>query len=374
MKVLIAGDYCPRSRVSDIINKGDFATIFEEVCPLTKQVDYSIVNLECPVVEGDAKPIEKIGPNLKCSRMGVEALKYAGFSCVTLANNHFYDFGEEGVRQTVLSLNESKIDYLGGGDNLDEASKILYKEIGGKTLAIINCCEHEFSIATDKAAGSNPLNPVKQYYALKIAREKADFVLVIIHGGHEHFQLPSLRMVETYRFFIDNGADAVVNHHQHCFSGFELYKGRPIFYGLGNFCFDNIEKQNGIWTEGYAVTIDFSTGGIDFQIHPYLQCAEEPKIKMLPEKSYSKRISELNEIISDANELQKKIIEYYRSSALQYENAFEPTYNRYYLGAKRRGWLKSLIGKRKRLLLENFIICESHRDKVMWWLQSREGR
>ena len=54
-----------------------------------------------------------------------------------------------------------------------EASKILYKEIAGMTLAIINCCEHEFSIATEKTAGSNPLNPIKQYYAIKEAKEKA---------------------------------------------------------------------------------------------------------------------------------------------------------------------------------------------------------
>ena len=48
------------------------------------------------------------------------------------------------------------------------------------------------------------------------AKKKADFVLVIVHGGSEHFQLPTPRMQATYRFFVDAGADAVVNHHQHC--------------------------------------------------------------------------------------------------------------------------------------------------------------
>ena len=64
--------------------------------------------------------------------------------------------------------------------------------------------------------------------------------------------------------------------------------------------------------------------------------------------------------------LKKKQNEYYRKSSPQYENIFEPVRNRYFLGAKRRGWLPSLISKKKRLLLENFITCESHLDKVFW--------
>jgi poly-gamma-glutamate synthesis protein (capsule biosynthesis protein) len=121
---------------------------------------------------------------------------------------------------------------VGGGTNLQEASKILYKKIDEKVLALINCCENEFSIATEVTAGSNPLNPIQQYYAIQEAKSKADYVLVIVHGGHELWQLPSPRMQETYRFFIDAGADAVVNHHQHCYSGYEIYKKKPYILNL----------------------------------------------------------------------------------------------------------------------------------------------
>ena len=62
MKVLIAGDYCPRFRVCDIIERGEFPKVFQDICALTKSVDYSLVNLECPVIEGGYKPIDKIGP------------------------------------------------------------------------------------------------------------------------------------------------------------------------------------------------------------------------------------------------------------------------------------------------------------------------
>ena len=80
-----------------------------------------------------------------------------------------------------------KLDIVGVGRNLKEAEKVLYLEKDGKTIAVINCCEHEFSLATETEAGANPLNPVRQFYAIQEAKKKANYVLVIVHGGHEMF-------------------------------------------------------------------------------------------------------------------------------------------------------------------------------------------
>ena len=175
-------------------------------------------------------------------------------------------------------------------------------------------------------------------------------------------------MVETYRFFVDSGADAVVNHHQHCYSGYEVYHGKPIFYGLGNFCFDLAKNRKGTWTEGYAVLIDFSSSDPLFSIHPYRQCAEKPKVEMLPQDAFNKRIEELNAIITNPRELQTRVDKYYASCADQYSTIFEPIRNRFYLGAKHRGWLPSLINKDRKLVATNFIVCESHRDKLLHFL------
>ena len=157
---------------------------------------------------------------------------------------------------------------------------MLYKQIGKETLAIVNCCEHESSIASDEHGGSNPLNPIAQYYAIQEAKKKADYVLVIMHGGVEHYQLPTPRMRETYRFFIDARADAVINHHQHCYSGYEIYQGKPIFYGLGNLCFDRSDKRGSIWDEGYLVELSFANSLITHRIIPYHQCDAEAKVVM----------------------------------------------------------------------------------------------
>lgn len=368
MKILIAGDFCPRDRVAELFERQDYASVLEETRSLINGVDYSIVNFECPVVEKNGTPIKKAGPNLCCSSRGIEAIKYAGFDCVTLANNHFRDFGDDGCCNTLSVLNKNKIDYVGGGRCIEEAQETKYVNLQGQTLAIINACEHEYSIASDTNAGSNPLNPIQQFYAIQEARKKAAFVLVIIHGGHEYYQLPSPRMVELYRFFVDAGADVVLNHHQHCFSGYEIYNGKPIFYGLGNFCFDMPSRNIGTWTEGYAVTIDYSKEKIAFDIHPYIQCAEIPTIHFLENSFYNQRIDKLNEIIESKVALKKSVERYYEKSIPVVEATFEPIHNRIYLWLKTHGILPSLIRKNNKEKIRNYVCCEAHKDRLVYWL------
>ena len=279
MKIIVAGDFAPRARLAKQIEERKFSEVFpEDVRKVIKSADFSFVNFESPVVEDGYQPIPKCGPNLRCTSAAAEAVRYAGFTGVTMANNHILDFGPEGLRKSIECCKSQDLDVVGVGDNLSEAEKILYLEKDGKKLAIINCCEHEFSIASDTTAGANPLNPIRQYYSIQEAKKQADYVLVIVHGGHEHFQLPSPRMQETYRFFVDAGADAVVNHHQHCYSGYEVYRGKPIFYGLGNFCFDRPGKVS-TWNEGYLVALD--TLDSTFMVIPYNQCAYTPSVRLL---------------------------------------------------------------------------------------------
>lgn len=364
MKVLIAGDFVPRGRVSNQIEGLNF-NFLEDVRPVIQSVDYAIVNYESPVCLGNEKPIPKIGPSLRCSEKGIEVIKWAGFNCVTLANNHFLDYGKEGVENTLEACKEYGLDFVGGGVNYQEASKVLYKKINGETLAIINCCEHEFSIATDASAGSNPLNPIQQYYAIKEAKEKADYVLIIVHGGHEMWQLPSPRMQETYRFFIDAGADAVVNHHQHCYSGYEFYNNKPIVYGLGNFCFDKQGYLPELWCYGYMVNINLSNE-IKIELYPYEQCRKEPKVRFLfDRKDFEGRIKELNNIITSPQKLQEVTYAYYSKNKKNICMAFEPYRGRILNKLYLIGLLPSFLNKNKKKKLLNLLQCESHRDKVL---------
>lgn len=361
MNILIAGDYVPWHRIKEFVNNNNFK-FFEELVYLTKNHDLSIINLEAPIVSGNAKPIEKCGPNLKTSPNVIGSLQYAGFNMVTLANNHIMDYGKEGLDETITCLKKGDIKYVGVGDNLEDAAKTFYFEKDGKRLAIINCCEHEFSIADPNAPGANPLNPIKQYYAIQEAREKADFVLVIVHGGHEEWQLPSPRMVETYRFFIDSGADAVVNHHQHCFSGYEIYENKPIFYGLGNFCFDWKNSKNS-WNEGYMVSLNLNKN-INFDLIPYEQCKNDASIKILDPSAFSEKIKALNEIINNKDKLKETTSEYYRSFSKSIQMLFEPYNNKFLKKMFYHGLLPKLTSTKKIKILQDYISCESHREKL----------
>ena len=372
MKVIVAGDFAPQFRVADLLRTERYSEVFpENLTNLIKSADFSFLNFECPIASPSFKPILKCGSNLKSDMTMIEAIKYLGFKGVTLANNHISDFGADGIYKTISSCTEAGIEVVGCGKDTKEAEKNLYINFGDEVLAVINCCEHEFSIASSSRSGANHLNPIKQYYAIHEAKSKADYVLVIVHGGHEYCQMPSLRMQETYRFFIDAGADIVVNHHQHCYSGYENYKGKSIFYGLGNFCFDDpsLADSKG-WTEGYMLEIDFAKK-TTCCIHPYVQCGSHPSVQLLSQDSFNDAIRNINKIISDSNQLEDYMSSYYQQSQKTVSSFIEPFQNRWVKAAQRRKLMPSFIFKSWIPFLYNVIFCESHRDKLEYYLYNK---
>lgn len=372
VKIIIAGDFAPRARVADLLVEERYSEILSEVQYITSKADYSIVNLEAPVVEKYSPTrIAKCGGHLKCDTKAIKAIKYAGFDMVTLANNHLNDYGSDGVLDTIRICHNEDIDTVGAGADLKQASATLYKEIKGVKFAFINCCEHEFSIATEYSPGTNPLNPVSQYYAISNAKKNADRVIVIVHGGHEHYQLPSPRMQEVYRFFVDAGADAVINHHQHCYSGYEIYNNRPIFYGIGNFCFDIVPaRHNSIWNKGYIVELLFDDN-VTFKIHPYAQCDGVPSVKLLTKDAYDEDIQKLNNTITSPKLLSLATETYY-SSVIDFElSLLEPYREGILLKLFRRGLLPKFIKNSKVSTILNRVDCESHRDKIIFALKKK---
>jgi poly-gamma-glutamate synthesis protein (capsule biosynthesis protein) len=274
---------------------------------------------------------------------------------------------------TRYTIEENGIKTVGVGNNLSEAAETLFIERGGETLAIINCCEHEYSIATETTAGANPLNPIQQYYKIQEARDVANYVLVIVHGGHEHYNLPSPRMQELYRFFIDSGADAVVNHHQHCYSGYEIYKEKPIFYGVGNFCFDRLnDGLPASWHEGYMVELSFGgNDGVKFRLIPYNQCKKEATVVLMNDKerdAFFQSIRQLNTVISDTSKLKRKHEEWMDSNGRGFEYQFFPYKNHWLISANIRRMFPSFLSKQRLLVLQNHFECESHRDRSLFAL------
>lgn len=166
-------------------------------------------------------------------------MKALGVDAVGLANNHFGDFGEAGMRSTWECLRENGIAWVGAGETLDDAYRALRFEKDGIRVAVVAACENEFGTATATTPGSAGYAPLR--LADRIAEEKktAEYVVVYFHGGNENNPFPSPKKNDWYRLWTRLGADAVIAMHTHCPQGHEIYEGKPIVYSMGEFLFSH---------------------------------------------------------------------------------------------------------------------------------------
>ena len=366
MRVIIAGDYAPIGRIHNSLEADPQYSPLSNVSELVHRADYAIVNLEAPL--GVGEKIQKSGPHLASTPKALSALKNAGFSCCTLANNHIRDYGSEGVLATIKTLRDFNLDYVGAGDNITSARNVLYTTVLDEVVAIVNVCENEYSIATKELAGAAPLDVVNTALAIKNAKSRAKTVIVIIHGGHEHFQYPSPRMVKLYRFFVEMGASAVVNHHQHCYSGYEYYHGYPIIYGLGNFCFDHLGIQNESWHYGYLVELQIKNGKIDVELLPYSQCHKSEGVDLLSDvekERFFESINEINTVIAEPERLEEVFNNFVREKkAKGVLGLYTPYLTDYARIAAGHNLLPKLLPKSKVRAILNYMSCESHYDET----------
>lgn len=364
MKLIICGDFVTAGRGMDAVRNS--TALSSEVVELLEEADFSIVNLEAPVADASDSPIRKVGPHLRTSLETLKYLKLCGVDVVTLANNHFYDYGREGVCKTIEACEEFGLLHVGGGRTEEERQSILYIEKDDTRVAILNYCESEFSVVDGE--GSNPIDPIHVYRDLQLAKENSDYRIVICHGGHEGYQLPSPRMKDWYHFFVEAGADIVCNHHQHCFSGIEQYQGGMIFYGLGNFFFDDhrpVRQRSDIWNFGYMVSLNITKGEINASVIPYKQCVNDASTVLLDldEKiQFEEEFSKFSSIINDDERLASTFNVMCKQQQRNFLVWFSPFTNRILMALCRRKLIPSFINQKKRLQLLNILRCEAHHD------------
>ena len=376
--IIIAGDCCLHARTVNM-DVTRLVTSFEDVTPIIQSADAALVNLETAVVESDLQPIKKAGPAFKADECVLDMIRNIGFTGVTLANNHFADYGQKGVEESLRLLNEYKLWYVGAGMNADMAARVGCLHVGDKKITVINACEHEFTVATVTKAGCNALDPMRIALQITKAKNIADYIIVIIHGGHEQYNLPAPRMQELYRAFVDFGADAVVNHHQHCYSGYEIYQGKPIVYGLGNFFFD-WQGQNADWNEGYIVKLELGNE-IGLHLIPYIQNAKEVGVRLMNETEkggFEKKVAELNNIIADSKQLREHLEDWAKAKEEEYMHIIRPKKGKRISQLERMhlipesqigNWMPEYMTQERRLLFKSLFQCESHQEIMNTILQ-----
>lgn len=191
---------------------------------------------------------------------------------VSLANNHVYDYGETALLDTMDTLKQYGIPYVGAGKNLEEAKEIVYFQAGDMKIAYVSATQVERSYVFTKEATATSAGVLRTFdpavflEVIKEAKANSDFVVVYVHWGTEGLNRFEADQQSLGHQYIDAGADLVIGDHTHCLQGIEYYKGVPIFYSLGNFWFNSRTLDTGI------VEADISGEGIvEFRFVPCLQ-------------------------------------------------------------------------------------------------------
>ena len=271
INIVIGGDTCPINRNLAAFRRGQAASLFKDLVPEFTAADYSVVNLECPLIDAPS-PIAKSGPVLGVDACCAATLRNAGICAVNLANNHIMDHGPQGLRRTIRACADAGLEVVGAGENLVAAGQPLIKEIAGMRVAFLGMAEREFCIAGHDAPGANPLDMIDFRRLVRKRQRDYDHLIVLLHGGKEYYPYPSPRLQKTCRFLVEEGASAVVCQHSHCAGTFEVYRNAAIVYGQGNLLFDlNIDEEG--WWDGFLVklTLEKDVPGARLQFIPHTQ-------------------------------------------------------------------------------------------------------
>ena len=254
-KMIIAGDIFPADSNRELFINGDGERLYgRDIIDLFQNADFSIINFEGSFYQSET-PINKSGPVIGNTPDTVNGFLALHPSLISLANNHSLDYGIDGYRLTRKVLQENKLQSIGMGDNLEEASKPYVLETPIGTIGIYACADYEFTIATEKRCGASPYDPLTSFDIVEDLRNKVDYLIVIFHGGKEHYRYPTPMVQRICRKFVDKGADFVVTNHTHCIGAKENYKNAEILYGQGNFLFDRKKNGDELWNTGLLVEI-----------------------------------------------------------------------------------------------------------------------
>ena len=264
LEIIIGADVVPTASNIEAFQKST-ALLFGGLNEIWQAADARIINLESPLTDG-AESAQKCGPSLSAPIACVEGIAQLNPSGVCICNNHIMDYGEEGLRSTRAALKQRHISCFGAGEDLDEADQPFFFVKHGVRIGVYAVCEHEFSFATERRAGANPIDLINFSDRLREIKSSCDRLIVLYHGGREGYAYPSPDVQRICRKAADCGASLVICQHSHIVGSSERWNNATIVYGQGNFIFDADDATEGFDT-GLLVryTIgDYGADQVDF--------------------------------------------------------------------------------------------------------------
>ena len=262
IRIFFAGDFCSKPSTSKI-------NVSKELKDLIQSCDLKVVNFEVPL-KPDIELPERKEERFFQNDDTPEFLRSLGFDLFSIANNHIYDWGEEGYKKTKEALGDAA---FGAGD-YNEAYQVKEVEIKGIKIGFLALSYFIIIQDIDRSEETSCayINDLKVNHVIIEAKKRLDFLFIICHDGIEYVDAPMPETIARYRDLIDYGADGIVGSHPHCPQGWEEYKGKPIFYSLGNFFFNSKEDtlyratNRAHWYEGRCVVLSVEDKQLSWEV------------------------------------------------------------------------------------------------------------
>lgn len=258
--LLFVGDIMLDRGVEVLIRKNSVFYPFEKIKNFLRGIDIVVGNLEGPILKNPPHfPQDSL--KFAFSSETLRALSFFNFNLLSLANNHTFDTGKKGLEETKELLSKEKINFVGHPINCKE--DFLFEK------------EDLFFLAFNKTFPFNCSNEE----IVDIIREirqtnKNKFLIVIFHWGNEYQNKSSIFQQDLAHQVINAGADLIIGHHPHVVQEIEEYKGKLIFYSLGNFIFDQYFSKE--TQESLAVGLEIYPEKIIFRLFPIQSKLSQP--------------------------------------------------------------------------------------------------
>jgi poly-gamma-glutamate synthesis protein (capsule biosynthesis protein) len=374
MKLLIAGDLIPIGQNVKMFNEGNVESLIgKDLNALWQKADLRIFNLEVPLTDFES-PIKKCGPNLIAPTSSINGIKSLNPSLISLANNHILDQGKQGLDSTINLLKGNNIPYLGAGENLNQAQKPYIIDYHNYKIGVYACAEHEFTIATYSKGGANPFDPLESLDHIQDLKKNTDYVIVLYHGGKEHYRYPSPYLQKVCRKMTDKGANLVVCQHSHCIGSYESYNNNHIIYGQGNFIFDHSEREE--WQTSLIIDLQLPENKINF-----IPIVKQKEIIRLANENQSKEIlssfKKRSENTLDVIFIESEYSKFALSMINGYLRAFSPMgkwLSRIDKYIFKGNLIRFFYNEKKLLMLNNFIECEAHWELILYGLNIKSKK
>lgn len=324
--IVIAGDIFPFPINEEYFRSGAAGELVDDkLLELFRNADYSVCNLEGCLFSGDTQN-KKSGVRIKADPSCINGYKAMGFDCICVANNHATDFGPEGFYSTREAISGAGLDIVGDCDSTEKRNNYKSLDINGVKIALYAVSEELFNAPTATTPGANIYEEYRVCKEIEKLKEAFDHVLVLYHGGQEHYQYRDPQMKKRFYNMVEAGASFIIAQHTHVIGLEENYKGAILVYGQGNSLFHYSEKPNKVHSEGIIIELEVSKESIEMKKH-------------LIRRKGAGAIYDPKQDLSDMNE---------RSRRLAQGEEFEDEFRAFIYGAARKKELfPSMRGKNR---------------------------